>query len=76
MNIYDLDVSVVVKLGSILVHIDEGLTAEGHPFDFETIRSLLADRDIQALLKFLDRDGLLPLRRDGIRYHKRPQIDD
>lgn len=62
------DLALLVKLGSILVHVDEGLSAKGHPFDLEAIKSLMDDPDVRRWLAVMDKAAFLPIRRDGVRY--------
>ena len=42
-NVYDPGIRTLSKIGSILVHVDEGLGANGHPFDIEVLKSLMND---------------------------------
>lgn len=53
----------LIKLGSIARHADEMLGPNGHPFDAETIRSLLTDPDVVEVMAALDRSSLLPSKR-------------
>jgi hypothetical protein len=55
--------STLCKIGSILVHIDEGLSESGHPFDLIVLRNLLADGEVRAFVAELDRLALLPVKR-------------
>ena len=68
MGMYDLDIRTLSKLGSIIIHVDEGLSQEGHPFDLEAIKALINEPNVRAWLKDMDKAALLPLRRDGVRY--------
>ena len=43
--------SLLCKLGSIVVHADEALSPGGHHFDVATIRTLLADQEVNEWLK-------------------------
>ena len=61
-------IALLVKLGSVIVHVDEYTGGKGHPHDLEAIKSLLGDRDVQAWLASMDAKGFLPIRRDGFRY--------
>ena len=66
VDVFAPPVALLCKLGSILVHLDEGAGENGHAFDWAAARSLLADREVQAWLEGMDAVGLLPVRRsDG-----------
>jgi hypothetical protein len=56
--------SILLKLGSIAVHVDEMLSPEGHAFDREAIKSLLGDAEVQAWLRDMDKMAYLPVRRN------------
>lgn len=68
VDTYAPPIALLVKLGSIVVHVDEALSNHGHPFDIEALKALAADRDVQAWLAAMDAAAFLPIRRDGIRY--------
>ena len=55
--------STLCKLGSILIHVEEGMADAGHPFDVIALRTLLADHEVKAFLAELDRLALLPKKR-------------
>jgi len=42
---------LLVKLGSIAVHVEEMLSDKGHPFDREALATLLNDKDLKAWIK-------------------------
>lgn len=56
---------LLVKVGTILVHLDEalgqGLTPK--PFTWSDVRSMLADREVQEWLTSLRAKSLLPVKR-------------
>lgn len=54
-------VTLLVKLGSIVVHTDEALGSNGHPLDVEAMRPLLSDLEVQTWIK--DMGVYLPLKR-------------
>lgn len=56
-------VGLLAKLGSILVHVDEGAGAGGHALDWVAVQSLLADPEVRAWLAGMDAACLLPLKR-------------
>lgn len=55
--------SLIAKVGSILVHVEEATGDDGHEFDWATIRQLLADREVQEWLDGLRRHALVPVQR-------------
>ena len=56
-------IRLLAKLGSIVVHVDEGCGEGGHQFDWSAVGSLIADREVQDWLTAMDSKGLLPKRR-------------
>lgn len=56
-------VPLLMKLGSIAIHVEEAMSVEGHPFDVMTLRSLLEDREVRSWLAEMDKLALLPLKR-------------
>ncbi len=63
VDVFAPPVSLLCKLGSIVVHVDEGSGAGGHAYDWAAVRSLIADREVQDWLVGMDGSGLLPKRR-------------
>lgn len=57
------NMGVAIKLASIAVHADELTSPDGHPFDAEAIRVLLADPELVAYLDTLRPLALLPEKR-------------
>lgn len=55
--------ALLVKLGSIAVHAEEALSPDGHQYDAETVRSLLADPEVVEWRKAMDAAALLPKKR-------------
>jgi len=55
--------TLLCKLGSIIVHADEGAGENGHEFDWSAMRALLADREVQEWLTGMEAKGLLPVKR-------------
>lgn len=68
VDTYAPPIALLVKLGSIVVHADEAVSDGSHQFDIAAIKSLVADREVQAWLAAMDAASFLPVRRDGIRY--------
>ena len=64
MNPLKPDPTLLVKLGSAIVHADEMLDpVKGHHFDMKTFKALLADPEIQEWLKEMGKMALLPVKR-------------
>lgn len=63
MGLPEVDMGLQAKLGSIVVHVEEGLSASGHAFDWTAIQSLVDDPDVQGWLGQLRRLALLPEKR-------------
>jgi len=55
--------SLLMKLGSLAVHIDEFLSNDNHPFDEVVIQGLLADKEVKTWLVEMDSMALLPKKR-------------
>lgn len=55
--------ALLAKLGSIAVHADELLSANGHAFDRTALQSLLSDPDVVEWLRGMDEMALLPKKR-------------
>lgn len=55
--------SLLVKLGSIMVHAEEMLEPGGHAHDVAAIKSLLADPEVVAWREEMDAMALLPVKR-------------
>lgn len=53
--------SLLMKIGSIVVHAEEALSNQGHDFDVCTILSLLQDQEVQQWIKAMG--PLLPRKR-------------
>lgn len=56
-------VAVLAKIGSIIVHLDEGSGNDGHQFDWIALGQLLADRDVQTWLDGMRGLALVPVKR-------------
>ena len=57
--------ALLSKLGSIIVHVEEFLSPEGHPLDQEAIKGLLADSGVREWLEQMHGLVLLPVKRGG-----------
>lgn len=56
--------SVLIKLGSALVHAEELLSPGGHVADKQAFDSLMQDRELREWMDAMDRATFLPVRRD------------
>lgn len=63
MKPFDPSVSLLCKLGSIAVHVDEILSTDGHVYDRITLQQLIADKEIMEWLKAMDKLAMLPKKR-------------
>jgi hypothetical protein len=57
------EASVLMKIGSIVVHISEAISEKSHEFDFAAIQSLLEDSEVLDWLEQMDKLALLPKKR-------------
>lgn len=55
--------TLLVKLGSIAVHVEEMLSPKGHHFDKAVLDSLLSDPEVKAWLEQMDKLALIPRKR-------------
>ena len=55
--------SVLCKLGSIAVHVQEMVSAKGHHFDKVALESLLTDQEVTGWLYDMDKLAMLPKKR-------------
>lgn len=58
-------VDVAIKVASALIHAQEYMSADGHPFDREAFDSLLHDPDVDAWMRTLGSMALLPRKRSN-----------
>lgn len=56
-------VGLLVKLGSIVVHVEEMLSPKGHAFDKIALEGLLKDPEVAAWIREMDRMAFLPVKR-------------
>lgn len=57
--------SLLVKLGSIAVHVEEAIAPGGHEYDWTAIRGLLSDPEVVAWRAAMDAQAFLPKKRRG-----------
>lgn len=55
--------AVLAKLGSLLVHLDEGNSRNGHAFDWTAAKTLWEDYEVQAWLAAMQKLALVPVKR-------------
>lgn len=59
---YGPSLSLLAKLGSIIVHTDELLSPTGHGYDKIALQQLIKDPEVQQWIK--DMGALLPVKRN------------
>lgn len=64
--------SLLCKIGSILVHVEEATEPGGHPFDAYAIRSLMSDPEIVEWLAEMRDGAFLPVKRSEPPRRKKP----
>lgn len=52
-----------VKLGSLIVHLEEYWSASGHVFDKVAVEELLRDVEVREFVRAMGHSGLLPVKR-------------
>lgn len=57
--------ALLCKLGSIVVHIEEAYSTEGHAFDMSAVSALLHDPEVTEWLDAMDKMAMLPKKRNG-----------
>lgn len=55
--------SLLVKIGSIAVHVEEAIAPGGHEFDWAAIKGLLADPEVVEWRAAMDKLGFMPRKR-------------
>ncbi len=58
------DLGIIVKLGSLAVHIEEFLGPDRHHLDKSAIDSLLADPELKEWLAAMDSMAMIPKKRN------------
>jgi hypothetical protein len=56
--------SVLIKLGSIAVHVEEFFSPHGHHYDKTALDQLLADPEVQEWRKAMAKMAFLPVKRN------------
>lgn len=62
-NVLKPTTSLLCKLASIAVHVDEATSQDGHEFDIVALKSLLMDAEVMEWLKQMDEMALIPKKR-------------
>lgn len=57
-------VKLLVKLGSVIVHVDELLSPHGHHYDRTAIQMLMGDSEVQEWIRGMDKMAFLPVKRN------------
>jgi len=55
--------TLLMKLGSLIVHYEEFISAGRHEFDLVAINTLCEDSEVQSWIKAMDKMALLPKKR-------------
>jgi hypothetical protein len=55
--------SLLCKLGSLAVHVDEFLSTDSHQFDLTAIKQILVDDELTAWIDSMNKLALLPVKR-------------
>ena len=55
--------SLLCKLGSIIVHMEEATEPGGHEFDVHTMKQLMADPEVEQWLADMRAMAMLPVKR-------------
>jgi len=63
VDVFNPPVGLLCKLGSIIVHAEEGSGEDSHDFDWVALRTLLADREVQQWLDGMRAKALVPVKR-------------
>jgi hypothetical protein len=58
-----ISLALRVKLGSLIVHLEEYWSASGHVFDKVAVEELLRDAEVREFVKAMSHSGLLPVKR-------------
>lgn len=55
--------SLLIKLGSAVVHADEFLSPNGHPVDKSAFAQLVVDVEVSEWIESMTKQGFLPVKR-------------
>lgn len=65
--------SLLIKIGSAVIHAEEFLSPTGHPFDKNVFDGLLRDPEVAEWIKAMDELALLPKKRSANERRKTKQ---
>lgn len=66
MNPLKPSTSLLCKLGSIVVHVEEMLSPSGHQFDKTALDQLLKDSEVREWISGMDKLAMLPVKRGEV----------
>lgn len=55
--------TLLIKLGSIAVHVEEYLSPKGHDFDRHALIGLLSDGEVRNFIARMSDQGFMPVKR-------------
>lgn len=55
--------SLLCKLGSIIVHCEELISPDGHPFDKHALETLASDKEVAEWMSVMRSMAMLPVKR-------------
>jgi hypothetical protein len=55
--------SLLCKMGSVLVHVEELTSPKGHIFDHQAFKTAYSDPEVQAWIEEMSKMGFLPVKR-------------
>ena len=62
-NVLNPPASLLVKIGSIIVHAEELMSPNGHEYDRIALQQLMRDVEVKTWLEAMDAGGFLPKKR-------------
>ena len=60
------NIPLLIKLGSIAVHVEEMLSPYGHEFDKSAIETLLSDPELKEWIKEMAALAFMPVKRNRV----------
>lgn len=63
MNPLQPELSLLIKLGSLAIHVEELLSSKGHQFDKIAIEQILSDAQVKEWIRAMDKQAFLPVKR-------------
>lgn len=60
---FPISMALAAKLGSLVVHLEEAASNDGHAFDKIATEQLVRDPEIQAFVEMLREKALVPVKR-------------